>query len=349
MDEQNQDRTKLDAYFEEYRKILRSQYSEQMIEYTTSQAYETAKLLSVNDLFHQRVAEIREKWDISPAVLSDIGGNRHESEIDLEFAVRGMLNSLANPDGFDFDLHRSICIPLNVNYRQYYNLLTIAIYLDLTPDNLLRHWHIMVSTVSRTVEPGATIYSLDIDEVIRERYINDLTIIYLVNELSKTNYAIDKLPLKMRKKINLTWYNLRKLGRSDLDKIPELFQKIEDGIAFIPKPIYELYVRINEDTALSDIKRTWPHVQRSQFERFGAKGKGQWSRPWGEYERDVELMSLYKELDDYSEVIREYDRRHPDKKLNIDDNYKRISPDVLSLVRKSVSRTRKIVKAKRIR
>lgn len=176
--------------------------------------------------------------------------------------------------------------------------------------------------VARTRRPGVTI--LTDHQARTENLYNMIILSHLLTRMLEANIKID-LPDRLKQYLIKS---LKTIGRKIENK--EQAGKILDIITkAISKP--NLLIKIEADTSLEDVRRTWPQVELRKLQILG---NSQGEKPprrrriWRTYERDIFIWKRVK-LDGrtYETAYDEWLLNHPEDK-----------PVEISAVIKSVNR-----------
>jgi hypothetical protein len=340
MTEVNIDESRLKKYSEQFERVLENMLQSGIAEYKIAKTYERAKLLSVNLGFQQAIHEFRERWNMEPFSPSNYPSPSTWSESIIRSAGLASTNQDKLYEKLDSEMKVKLCDPFGLELIHDRGLLLVAICFGLTPENILNHWDKLELTAVIDTSPGVTLFVDNSALHTREALMDWLLTIYLARQLGKMGFNLGVLPESLKTRLTRILEKLVVNSKSvDPDKIPQIVEMLESKAQLHTGDDHQLSIRIGADTTLADVQRTWPQVERRQLEIFGPE-KPRRRKAWKTYERDIEFQRLYDELDDYGEVVREYDRRHPDTRLVSDNNYTKIRDDVLDLVRQAVKRTR---------
>lgn len=253
--------------------------TDEIVDWKHNRGLEEAKLLSINLEFHKDLNEIRKRWNIKPQFNKDIFQpwavleyfTSHLSDEDKK-----LLNEDLRNLGKKFNLDWSI------NYEtDDFGLIVAALCFGITPDIILNHWDKIKYTVASTRTPGIRVF-IDSHPHIKEKLINMTVIGYLFFELWKAGIKIE-IPASVR---DVLLPVLKELGKIDAERAEKLIQTFQE--AEIP---VDLYLKIEPNTTLEDVKRTWQQVELRKVEVLQGKSKGNKSkkrrRIWRTYPRDI--------------------------------------------------------------
>jgi len=219
-------------------------------EWKIARALEIAKSLSVNWSFQQAIYKFRERWNIQPtpimpqsnlwAIFDGIGSNLTESE-------RSKFDNELKVLAKHFDLDWA---------GNDYGLMVLAVCYGLTVDNVLKHWGEMKFFAAQTRTGGVQII-LDGNERIKNLAINMVAISYLYVHLVNTGTHI-VLPEALR---NVILQALKTVGKVDIpERAVEVTKLIQEA-----EPTVDLYLKLESETTLEDVTRTWPNIELRQL------------------------------------------------------------------------------------
>lgn len=251
----------------------------EIADWKITRGLEEAKLLSVNSEFQRAVAEIRKRWNIIPKV--------REGYIDALAELNEYASHLSDEERKSlYEDLRVLATKFNLEWSdedeaEDQGLIVAAVCYGLTPDTILNHWDKIKYTIAKSRTPGIRVMR-DTHSHIKEK-IADMTVIaYLFLRLRNLGVKVE-LPEPIR---GLVMTALKSIGKVDTaEKAVKIIQQIQEA----ELPI-DLSIRIEQDTTLEDIKRTWPQVELRKIEFLKGRGRKKArfrKRVWRTYSRDI--------------------------------------------------------------
>ncbi len=301
--------------------------------------------LSMSRHFQNVLKELREKWKIESnfqyepselswikpeSVLRNLAIKRDLSDREWH-QLQGNLKSRLFTEHFD------------LIWPQDYGLVVAALCFGLTPDDILSSWQTIWLLARQESDLSSDVF-IRIDDsekfaaaLLSLAYLaeNPFAIFGNPESLDEDAQANTKnLPPNVLAWVDFATDFARKVvaSVSGADEAIELMRALPDDPS-VSQP--ELWLRIHPATQLPDIERSWEIVELKKFLLWGEEHRdgNRISRTW---KRDYELYTLYQELHDYPQVVKEYDRLHPNNRINKDQDYDPIHPDTLDMVKKAI-------------
>jgi hypothetical protein len=277
---------------------------DEIVDWKITRSLEEAKLLSINVEFQRATDEIRERWRIEPRVqtrLVDPGAvlykySEHLSEADRELLEKD-LEDLA--DKFDLDW---------TDEGEDYGLIVGALCYRLTPSNLIHHWDEIKYSVSKTRTPGVRIFLNHRRDAV-DNFIQSIVIAYLFLQLNEAGIEVE-LTAPIKKVIRETLTRLGKLGQTS-ERATQAIERLQQ--ADIPT---DVMIKIDRNTTMEDIRRTWPQIEMRKVEWLQGEGKRRSkksrNRIWRTFERDVFVWRRVKrDCFTYENAYNEWLSTHP--------------------------------------
>jgi hypothetical protein len=271
-------------YQEAYLELLNK--SEEIVDWKINRTLEEAKLLSVAPEFHKAVVKLRERWKIIPCL--------HENIIQPALVLRECTSHLSNEERKQMekdiqDLAKKFDLDW-LDEGEDYGLIVGAICYGLTPENLTTNWEKIQLSMASTRTPGVRLIRYNQDH-IKKLGANLIVISYLFLQLRKTGMQFE-FPEPIREVVLGALRSVGKLGET-AERATEFIQKLQK--AHSPT---DLYIKVNRNTTLEDIKRTWPQVELRKAEYLrhpeGRRNSPKRRRIWRTYERDIFIWRKVK-------------------------------------------------------
>lgn len=278
--------------------------SQEIVDWKVNRTLEEAKLLSVNPEFQKAVAELRGRWKIEPHIQEEAihpAVLLREYTSHLDETGREQLDKELQGLARKFDLDWSV-------EGEDFGLVVAAVCYGLTPDNLIRHWERIKLTAARTRTPGARLILAD-HEHVKKQLVNMIVTSYLFLQLKEAGIEFP-LPGPIKEVVLEALKAVGKLGETP-ERAAAFIEKIQE--MYLPP---DLHVKIDRNTTLEDIKRTWPQVELRKTEHLprgeGRKNSRKRRRPWRTYERDIFIWRKVKKGGlTYEDAYNEWLSSHP--------------------------------------
>lgn len=171
-----------------------------------------------------------------------------------------------------------------------YGLIVGAVCYRLTPYNLIHHWDEIKYSVSKTRTPGVRIFLNHHRDTI-ENSKQSIVISYLFLKLKDAGIELN-LTAPIKKIILEALTRLGKLGET-AERATQAIEHLQK--AYIPP---DVLIRIDRNTTIEDIRRTWPQIEMGKAEWLHGEGKRRSkksrNRIWRTFERDVFIWRRVK-------------------------------------------------------
>jgi hypothetical protein len=232
-----------------------------------------------------------------------------------------------------------------------YGLAVAALCFGMEPEEVHDHWKI-IWRLARPESNGNADIMVSVDDSVKVAALA-IVVAYLASNPLKVVENPEELPatvdisLDMLPKEVLAWVHFglqvcraMNLNPSSLTETITLLAGLPDD-APVDRP--RLFIEVMPNTTEEDLHRIWPIAAVKQLTLWGPAGKQpRLTRTWW---RDHELYALFKQFGNLADVVREYDKRHPEARLNTDDNYTEVDPAAIDIVRKAIRRVEKSLSA----
>ena len=278
-----------------------------IVDWKINRTLEEAKRLSVNSEFQMILSEIRDRYRISP--------RRQDKLINIGVVLDKYTAHLSAQKSKNLEQELSdLADKFHLNWFDEgddYGLIVGALCYGLTPENLTTHWDQLKYSMSKTRTPGARIF-LDYQDNVKEKLISMIVISYLFLQLRKAGVPIS-LPEPIRQVIEEALKTLGRAGETP-ERASEYIKKFNDT-HFDPR----VFINIELDTTLEDIKRTWPQVEMRKVELLLPPAKESLrprGRVWRNYERDIFVWRKVKKHGvTYEQAYDAWLSEHPDDQV----------------------------------
>ena len=294
-----------DAYMTAFEQLAAK--GDDIVDWKINRTLEEAKRLSVNSEFQMMLSEIRGRYRISP--------RRQDRFINIGVVLDEYTAHLSAQESKNLEQELSeLADKFHLNWFDEgddYGLIVGALCYGLTPDNLTTHWDQLKYSMSKTRTPGARIF-LDYQDNVKEKLISMIVVSYLFLQLRKADVPIS-LPEPIRQVIEEALKTLGRAGETP-ERAAEYIKKFNDTF-FDPR----VFINIELDTTLEDIKRTWPQVEMRKVEWLLPPAKESLrprGRVWRNYERDIFVWRKVKKHGmTYEQAYNAWLSEHPDDQI----------------------------------
>lgn len=327
-------------YLEQYNSALNEfvSKSQKIIEYKKEKAFEMAKVYANKPQFQLAILEFRKRWHLEVCPFNEGVHPVFQWHSDkITESIPGKQLTEEDLDKIWEDLEATLIKPFGLNKEHDSGLVIAAVTWGVTPENLENHWEEISFPIAKDFTPGSQFFIED----SYTRIGNHLVIVLLIELLERRGLDRTKLPRSVQFRIEEAQI-LAGTDNMSLKQIILVLERIstpnpnEDLVKRL-----ELYLKIEPDTSLADIERTWPQIELRRAELWGTRPK----RPknWKNYDRDMELYNLFQKYKDYGKVIKIYDQRHPGE-FFLSEGY--ITPSDFDKARQIIKRTKRRVTEK---